>query len=142
MEKAKGGIRTKILIGVVVVGAAWLALQMYRQTARIDELAALPSCKLAAEYASWRLAFEGERGDAEPTGAAAEEFVQQNELFERAVRRALEDRDSVVLESLEDLTAVDSARWIREPGNIDAFVRVMLAECPEEIEALMREVRR
>ncbi len=138
MEKTRLGIGAKILIGGIVVGAAWLALQEIRESARIGRLAALPPCLLAAEYAEWRLAFEDQFPTAETSGSAAEEFVRQNEVFEQALRQAREKLESPVLEALEDLTAVDSERWIRERGHLAPFVEVMLAECRAEVEHLFR----
>lgn len=139
MQRTRLGIGAKIFIAVILVVVVVLLVQEGRQSARINELAELPPCALAAEYARWRLAFEEQHPAAERTGDTDPEFVEQNELFEQAVRQAREDSDSPVLEVLEDLTAIDSASWIREPGNIDAFVQVMLTECPEEVEKLMGE---
>ncbi len=53
-------------------------------------------------------------------------------------RQAREKLESPVLEALEDLTAVDSERWIRERGDLDRFVAVILAECGAEVEGLVR----
>jgi len=138
MKKKRLGIGAKILIIAIVVAIAWLALLEFRKSARIDELAALPPCRLAVDYAEWRLAFEDQHPTFEASGSAAEEFARENEVFEQAVRQAREDSPSRVLEALEDLTAVDSESWIREPGDMDSFVEVMLAECREEVEELMR----
>ncbi len=138
MKKTRLGIGAKILIGGIVVGVGWLALQEIRESARVDRLAALPPCRLAAEYVEWRLAFEDQYPTAGTSGSAAEEFVRENEVFEQAVRQAREESESQVLEALEDLTAVDSERWIRERGDLAPFVEVMLAECRAEVEHLFR----
>ena len=100
-------------------------------------LGSLPPCTLAAQYVEWRLAYE----DAHPAEESAEpdeEFVRENEVFEQAIRQAREQDDSRLLEELENLTAVDSARWIRERADLAPFVEIMLAECPDEVEELMR----
>jgi hypothetical protein len=142
MTENRLGIGAKLLIGAIVVAAGWLLFNEWRKTARIDELASLPPCRLAAQYAAWRLAFEDEHPGGEPAGASSEEFEQQNELYESAARRARESDDSRVLEELENITAVDSEPWIRQRGDLSPFVQVMLADCPDEVEALMQETRR
>ena len=138
MEKTRLGIGAKILIGGIVVVVAWLAVQKSREWIRIDRLAALPPCRLAAEYVEWRLAFEDQYPAAETSGSAAEEFALENEVFEQAVRQAREESESRVLEALENVTAVDSERWIRERGDLAPFVAVILAECRAEVEGLVR----
>ncbi|MGD8329583.1 MAG: hypothetical protein PVJ49_09100 [Acidobacteriota bacterium] len=142
MNETRLGIGAKVLIGTIVIAAGWLLFSEWRKTARVDELAALPPCELAARYAAWRLAFEDQHAGVEPTGSAAEEFEQQNELFESAARRARESNDSRVLEELENITAVDSEPWIRQRGDLSPFVQVMLADCPDEVEALMQDNQR
>jgi len=137
MEKARLGIGAKLLIAAIVVFVVWLAIAWFRETGRIRELADLPPCTLAAEYVEWRLAYEEEH-PADATSEPSDEFVSENEIFEQAIRRAREASDSHLLEELEDLTAIDSARWIRERADLGPFVQVMLAECPEEIEVLMQ----
>ncbi len=137
MEKTKLGIGAKILIGGIVVSFAWLVLLEGRKSARIDRLAALPPCRLAADYIEWRLAFEDQFPTAESSGSAAEEFVLENEVFEQAVRQAREESESRVLEALEDITAVDSERWIRERGDLAPFVELMLTDCREEVQHLL-----
>ena len=139
MEKTKLGIGAKILIGGIVVVVAWLALQEIRKAARINRLAALPPCRLATDYIEWRLAFEDQNPTAETSASAVEEFVRENEVFEQAGRRAREKLESRVLEALEDLTAVDSERWIRERGDLTPFVEIMLAECRADVEHLFRD---
>ena len=138
MEKTRLGIGAKIVIGGIVVGVAWLTLQEIRESARINRLAELPPCRLAAEYVEWRLAFEDQYPSAETSGSVPEEFVRENEVFEQAVRQAREESESRVLEALEDITALDSEPWIRERGDMAPFVEVMLAECREEVEDLLR----
>lgn len=142
MTKTRLGIGAKLLIAGIVVAAGWLFFDEWRKTARIDELASLPPCELAVRYAGWRLAFEDEHAGTEPDGAAAEEFEEQNELFESAARRARESNDSRVLEELENITAIDSEPWIRQRGDLSPFVQVMLADCPDEVQTLMQDDRR
>jgi hypothetical protein len=138
VRKTRAGIGPKLLIAVIVVGVAWLVLQERREQARIDRLAALSPCRLAAQYVEWRLAFEERYPGAEIPESGAGEFLRENEVFEQAVRKAREQSASRVLAALERLTAIDSASWIRERGDLAPFVEVMLAECPDEVEGLVR----
>lgn len=142
MEKLRSTVRGKILIGLILVAVAWAALEYRRESARIQQLASLPPCRLAAEYVKWRLAFEERHPAEELTGSAAETFANESEVFEQAVRRAQRVSQSRLLQELEDLTAIDSARWVREEGDIDAFVEIMLSECPDEVEGLMFGTKR
>lgn len=142
MEKLRSTVRGKILIGLILVAVAWAALEYRRESARIQQLASLPPCRLAAEYVKWRLAFEERHPAEELTGSAAETFANESEVFEQAVRRAQRVSQSRLLQELEDLTAIDSARWVREEGDIDAFVEIMLSECPDEVEGLMFDTKR
>lgn len=127
----------KIVLGVAVLAAiAWAVFENRRESARIDELASLPPCRLAAEYMQWRLDFE----EAQPAAEAEsvpESFISRSEVFEEAARRARRDSPSPLLEALEAVTTIDSARWVRREGDIDAFVEVMLAECPDEVRELL-----
>ena len=127
----------KILIGLVAAAIAWAAFQEYRERARIEQLGSLPPCQLAAEYMKWRMAFEESHPEGERTGSAAEDFVDESEVFEQAVRRAQGVSQSRLLEELESLTTVDSARWVREGRDTDPFVEVLIAECPDEVEELL-----
>jgi|TARA_B100002003_G_scaffold197217_1_gene187626 hypothetical protein len=142
MENVRSTVWGKILIGVVFVAIAWAVLQDRRESARIEQLASLPPCRLAAEYVEWRLAFEESNPAQELTGSAAETFVDESEVFEQAVRSAQRVSQSRLLQELEDLTAIDSTRWIREEGDIDSFVEVMLTKCPDEVEGLMSGTKR
>ncbi len=136
MEKTKKPIWRNILIlGVILVAAAWFTYQNRREAARVDALASLPPCRLAAEYMKWRMAFEEAQPSAESTGD--DRFVDQSELFEKAVRQAPRDAQPVLLDELESLTTMDSAVWVRGGGDINAFVDVMLAECPDEVRELL-----
>ena len=127
----------KILIGLVVVAVAWIAFQEYREWARIERLGSMPPCQLAAEYMKWRMAFEESHPEAERTASAAEDFVDESEVFEQAVRRAQRVSQSRLLEELESLTTVDSTRWVREGRDTGPFVEVMIAQCPDEVEGLL-----
>ncbi len=142
VEKKRLTIWRKILIGLVVVALAWVAFQEYRVWARIERLGSMPPCQLAAEYMKWRLAFEESHPEAELTGSAADDFVDESEVFEQAVRRAQRVSQSRLLEELESLTTVDSTRWVREGRTTDPFVEVMIAECPDEVEGLLSGARR
>lgn len=137
MEKLRSTVWGKILIGLILVAVAWVGLRYRQGSARIQQLASLPPCRLAAEYVQWRLAFEERHPAEELTGSAAESFADESEVFEQAVRRAQRVAPSSLLQELEDLTVVDSARWVREEGDIDSFVGMMLAKCPDEVEGLM-----
>jgi len=100
MEKTKKPIWRNILIlGVILVAAAWFTYQNRREAARVDALASLPPCRLAAEYMKWRMAFEEAQPSAESTGD--DRFVDQSELFEKAVRQAPRDAQPVLLDELE-----------------------------------------
>ena len=138
LEKTRWGIGAKILAAGVVAVAVWLGTQELREASRINELAALPACELAAEYAAWRLAFEDQHPAEEPSGEAAAEFERENETFEQAGRQARETADSPVLEALENITALDPEPWIRERGDLTPFVDIVLTECRDEMEALIR----
>ena len=127
----------KVLIVVVLAGAAWLVFQNRRESARIEELASLPPCRLAAEYMEWRLAFEEARPATETPGSAPQDFIDRSEVFEEAARRAQRDSQSRLLEELESLTTVDSAGWVRGGGDIDDFVEIMISECPDEVRELI-----
>ena len=142
MKKTKLTIGPKILIGIIVVGIVWAAAHELRERRRVDRLASLPPCRLAAEYVSWRLAFEEQQPLAGRTESAAEEFIHESEIFEQAIRRARDESESRVLAELESVTAIDSARWIHEPSNMDPFVQVMLAECPDEVEEILGRANR
>ncbi len=142
MEKTKLTIWGKVLIGLVVVGVAWAVLQNRRESARIQQLASLPPCGLAAEYVKWRLVFEERHPAGELTGSAAEDFVGESEVFERAVRRAQRASQSRLLEELEALTTIDSTRWVRGGGDIDSFVQVMISECPDDVQGLISGAER
>jgi hypothetical protein len=142
MEKKKLTIWKKILIGLVVAAIAWVTFQNRREAARVQQLGSLPPCSLAAEYMGWRLAFEDEHPEAEVTGSAAEHFIKESEVFERAVRVARSGSQSRLLEELEALTTVDSAGWVRGGGDIDSFVEIMLSECPDEVQELISRGQR
>lgn len=128
----------KIVLGVaVLVAIAWAVVENRRESARIDELASLPPCRLAAEYMRWRLDFEEAQPATGGEESAPESFIARSEMFEDAARRAQRDSPSPLLEALEAVTMIDSARWVRRQGDIDAFVEVMLAECPDEVRELL-----
>jgi len=128
----------KIVLGVAVLAAiAWVVFENRRESARIDELASLPPCRLAAEYMRWRLDFEEAHAAAADVESVPESFIARSEMFEEAARRAQRDSPSPLLEALESVTMIDSARWVRREGDIDAFVEVMLAECPDEVRELL-----
>ena len=132
----RSSIGAKILAVLVLIAIAWAVFDVRQESARVRQLGSLPDCRLAAEYLAWRLAFEDSH-PAELTGSDAEEFIDESEVYERAVQLAQVRSQSVLLQELESLTTVDSARWIREGGDTDPFVEVMLSKCPDEVEGLI-----
>jgi hypothetical protein len=132
----------KILLGLVIVAIGWGVLYTREEAVHIRELADLPACRLAADYMEWRLTFEDEHPEEELTEAEASAFAGESEVYEQAVRRALDDSPSQLLEELATLTAVDSTRWVREEGNFEPFVQIMLLECPAEVEELVSRGQR
>ena len=142
MEKMRLTIWGKVLIGVVLLGIAWAVLQDRREPARIQQLASLPPCRLAAEYLKWRLDFDDLHPEDEITGPVAENFVNESEVFEQAARSARRVSQDRLLQKLEALTAIDSRRSVYEKADTAPFIEVMISKCPNEVEGLISGSKR